>query len=273
MCQGPQTSAPQGPDKPRWVTFLASSALVGATAILALVISLGQLFWPVVSTWLSSYSVEFESPDLVNLFCAGSEGIDADVKQRPICNGDNSIVLLATPLYYVNKGGDDRTVWLRREVADVDFLDDSNNSVRKISLVWQRVSSGSTWQSPGVEQIEPNKAISHSTLFYPSNMECSDTSKTLPCSADNHYSWSDFSNQIINRKITQAIFSFRPVIVGPDTKVLRKCQWRFTEADVADLRVWQDDLNMVRNIDPRKTTSGSVSPPYAYLSANCIAVD
>lgn len=239
-------------------------------AILAFFLSLGQLVWPFARDRLSSYSVALESPDLVNLFCGGSEGIDVEASQRPICNGNNPVVFMATPLFYINTGEGDKTVWLRREIVDVIFLDRSERTVKEIALAWERVSSSDKWHAPGVEEIEPNKAISHSTLFYPESFGCSKEISPSVCEDDNSYKWSEFANQVINRNITHADFTFKPDIIPYSLKLSTKCRWIFTDGDISDLQKWRDQYEQVKNLNPKRAADPTVtSPPYALLSANC----
>jgi hypothetical protein len=263
-------SAPPG----RIATFLSSNAIVGATAILAFVLSLGQLIWPIIRDKISSYSVDLESPDLVNLFCEGSEGIDVEANQRPICNGNNRVVFLATPLFYRNTGWGDKTVWLRREIVDITFLDRSERPVKEIALAWERVSSSDKWHSPGVEQIEPEKAISHSTLFYPESFGCVKDISSSICQAQNSYKWSEFAEQVISHNITHAVFTFKPDMIPSNLKVTAKCRWTFRDIDIDDLKKWRDELGQMKNLNPQRAAdSTGTSPPYALLSANCEPLD
>jgi hypothetical protein len=221
---------------------------------------------------LSNYSVDLESPDLVNIFCEGSEGIDADANQRPICNGNNRVVLLATPMFYINKGDATKTVWLRREVVDVKFIDQSDRTVKEIALAWERISSGEQWRAPGVEQIESEKAISHSTLFYPESFGCDKAVASSVCQANNSFKWKDFADRVIGREITHAIFTFEPAIRPMSVQLSRKCQWIFTDDDIKDLKTWRDQLEVIKKSNPRQAASGT-SPPYALLSSNCEPLD
>ncbi len=260
--------------KERICEFLSANAIVGAMAILAFVLSVAQLVWPFIRNHFSNYSVELESPDLVNLFCEGSEGIDAESNQRPICNGNNRVVLLATPLFYINTGGEDKTVWLRREIVDVKFLDKSERTIKEIALAWERVSTSDKWHSPGVEQIEPNKAISHSTLFYPESFGCSKDVSSSICAAMNSYKWGDFADRVISRDITHAVLSFEPDMKPSSVKLSRRCRWTFIDADIDDLKKWRDQYETVRKLNPQQAASGTmISPPYALLAANCEPLD
>ena len=243
-------------------------------AVSGFVLSAGQLSWPFIRNHFSNYSVDLESPDLVNLFCEGSEGIDAESHQRPICNGNNRVVLLATPLFYINTGGEDKTVWLRREMVDVKFLDQSERTIKEIALVWERVSSSDKWHSPGVEEIEPNKAVSHSTLFYPESFGCNKDVSTTICAANNSYKWSEFADRVISRDITHAILSFEPDMKPSSVKLSKRCRWTFTSSDIDDLKKWRDQYDQVRKLNPQQAASGTMtSPPYALLSANCEPLD
>jgi hypothetical protein len=58
---------------------LGNAPVVGLMAILAFVLSLGQAGVQVWQWWQSyhaKYAMDIKSPDDVNLFCAGSEGVD-----------------------------------------------------------------------------------------------------------------------------------------------------------------------------------------------------
>lgn len=250
--------------------LLASKSLVGTVATLAFLLSFVQLVWPLARDRLSNYSITLDSPDLVNLFCEGSEGIDVEASQRPICNGNNPVVFMATPLFYNNTGWGDKTIWLRREIVDVIFLDGSERPVKEIALAWERVASSDKWHAPGVEQIETNKAISHSTLFYPESFGCSKEVTPSVCQDKNSYKWSDFADQVINHNITHAEFTFKPNMIPHNLKLATKCRWIFTDGDIADLKKWRDQYEQVKSLNPKRAADPAVtSPPYALLSANC----
>ena len=253
-----------------WQTFLGSSWIIGVTGVAALALSLWQILWPIYLNKTSSYSVDIDSPDLVNLFCSGSEGIDQSSDKRPLCDGNNSLVLLATPLFYINTGGPNKIVWLRREIVDLDFLNQAERTVKKLTLAWERVSSTEAWHAPGVDQIEPEKAISHSTLFYPESFGCGKDVSSSDCQADNTYKWSDFADKVLNHEITHISFTFEPAIRGPSKQIAPvKCRWTFDAGVIIDLRKWREQLDTWNKTPPEKR--GSVEIPYSNLAANCIA--
>jgi hypothetical protein len=259
-------AAPPPTRSERVAAFLGSSAIVGATAVLALILSLGQLAWPLVSGLWSKYSVEFESPDLINVFCAGSEGIDA--AGPPVqCDGTASVVLLATPLFYKNEGGTDKRVWLRRELVEVSFVDPAEREIRKIVLAWERTAEAENFHSPNVLQIDPDHGVSHSTLFYPESYGCADTVRPRDCLSANSYRFRDFADQIISRNITHAILTFKPLVEGPTISIEQKCHWDFTEDVGNTLKKWRDQVDLVKKANPQKLPPDSIDPPY--LSFNC----
>src|ERR1700683_1039842 len=116
----------------RLEALFASSALVGAVGVFGFILSLGLLLAPVVRTLFASYNVEIERPDLVNLYCEGSEGIDAsDIWD---CYGPTNVTMVATPLFYKNESSNQKAVWLRREIVRVEFRGKNGEPITEIAL-------------------------------------------------------------------------------------------------------------------------------------------
>jgi hypothetical protein len=253
---------------------LGNAPVVGLMAILAFVLSLGQAGVQVWQWWQSyhaKYAMDIKSPDDVNLFCAGSEGVDTPEGKRPICDGSNSVVLMTSPLTYINEAEGDKPVWLNREIARIRFENDAKKPINEIVLAWERIRSSASWEMTTTQQIDPKKTVSHTTLFYPASFGCEKDVSLTACSQANTYAWSDFATDVVSGRVKRAVFIFEPDFKGPSSPFPpRACEVTFDSSDVDRLQGWRVNLAKTQNEYPGQSLKGIVSPPYAYLSHRCV---
>ena len=243
-------------------------------ALFAFVLSAGQAGVQVWQWWQSShakYAMDIKTPDDVNLFCAGSEGVDTPEDRRPICDGSNSVVLMTTPLTYINETEGDKPVWLDREIARIRFENGAKKPVREIVVAWERVRSSASWELTTTQQIDPKKTISHATLFYPASFGCEKDEALTACAQANAYAWSEFANDVISGRVKSAVFIFEPDFKGPPSPFApRACEVAFYSGDVDRLQDWRDKLAKAQDQHSKQSLKGLISPPYAYLSHRCV---
>jgi hypothetical protein len=188
-----------------------------------------------------------------------------------VCDGSNSVVLIATPLTYINDSDGDRKVWLNREIARIRFENEAKSPVKEIVLLWERVKTGSDWQPPAVIQIDPKKTVSHSSLFYPASFGCAKDVSLTACAQSNAYPWSDFADEVVFGRVKRAVISFEPDIKGPPTPPEhRGCEVTFSKDDIERLTIWRSQLAALQDQHRNKNLRGLNSEPYAYLSARCV---
>ncbi len=235
--------------------FFASSSIVGLMAVFAFVLSVLQWVVPACQDWRAPYSVKGVTPDLVNIYCQGSEGIDTAPGWTPTCESNSNLSLMANPLSYINEAKGDKTVWLRREFVTVRFEDAGRQQYKPpFVLFWERVKSQQDWLPPAVIQLKAGETTSHSTLFYPSHFGCSEGVQWQDCLALNSYSWSAFSDDLINGRIKYVVLDFDPVFLGITLNHKSvECELIF------------DDTHK-RKLEALRAHPG----PAAYLSASCV---
>lgn len=235
--------------------FFASSAIVGFMAVCAFVLSILQWAIPAWEDWRAPYTVRGVTPDLVNLYCEGSEGIDTAPGWTPTCDVNSSLSIMANPLSYINEAKGDKTVWLRREFVKVTFEDAGRQQYKQpFALFWERVKSQQDWLPPAVIQLRSGDTTSHSTLFYPSHFGCSEGVQWQDRLALNSYPWSVFSDDVINGHIKYLVLDFNPVFLGIVFK-----------PKTVECEIVFDDTHK-RKLEALRTHPGSAS----YLSASCV---
>jgi hypothetical protein len=235
--------------------FLGSSAVVGLMAVSAFVLSGLQWVLPAWQDWRAPYAVKGVTPDLVNIYCQGSEGIDTPPSWTPTCAANSNLSLMANPLSYINEAKGDKAVWLRREFVKVTFEDTGRQQYKQpFVLFWERVKSQQDWLPPAVIQLKSGETTSHSTLFYPSHFGCGEGVQWQDCLALNSYSWSAFSDDVINGRLKYVILDFDPVFMGITLKSKSvECELLF------------DDTHK-QKLEALRAHPGSAS----YLSASCV---
>jgi hypothetical protein len=210
----PPKRAPTGFWRGLW-NALDWTGFAAVVAALALLLSGGQLLWPLYRNAVSSYSVRAVTPDLVNFFCEGSEGEDIIGGSAP-CDASKPLSLIVTPLSYINEATAEKPVWLRREFVTVTFQDKLKNQFKgPIILFWYLVKSSQSWGPPAVVALKPGEAVSHSTLFYPSSYGCKTGVPFDDCLGQNTYLWANFAEDVSKGRIKYALLNFTPDFIGP----------------------------------------------------------
>jgi hypothetical protein len=236
--------------------FFASSSIVGLMAVFAFVLSVLQWVLPAWQDWRATYAVKGVTPDLVNLYCEGSEGIDTPPGWVPTCRTNSNLTLMATPLSYINETKGNKTVWLRREFVKVTFEDAGRQQYKKpFVLFWERVKSQQDWLPPAVVQLKSGETTSHSTLFYPSHFGCDNGVQWQDCLPINSYSWPNFSDDVINGRIKYVVLDFDPEFIGITSGQFKP----------VDCELIFDDTHK-RKLEALRDHPG----PAAYLSASCV---
>jgi hypothetical protein len=196
----------------RFWAFIGSKGFVGSMAACALILSLAQWLAPLRWDWFGSYKPKGVTPDLVNFFCEGSEGLDTAPGWKPHCLEGGRLTLLASPLSYINESKGDRAVWLRREFVRITYEDAGRQPTKaQTVLFWNRVKSQRDWEPPSVVQLKAGgDTTSHSTLFYPSHLRCKDGVQWEDCEKLNTYAWAAFSDDVAKDRIKYAVLEFEP---------------------------------------------------------------
>ena len=216
----------------------------------------------VVAKLSCEVAMDIKTPDDVNLFCAGSEGVDTPEDKRPICDGSNSVVLMTTPLTYINETEGDKPVWLDREIARIRFENGAKKPVREIVVAWERVRSSASWELTTTQQIDPKKTISHATLFYPASFGCEKDVALTACAQANAYAWSEFANDVISGRVKSAVFIFEPDFKGPPSPFAHApARSPSTAATSTACRTGAISLQKRRTNTPSKASKGSFHLP------------
>jgi hypothetical protein len=213
MSANPSPSTPGFWD--RTGSAIGWSGFGAITGGIALVLTLGQLAWPLIQNAISPYSVRGIPPDETNLFCMGSEGESVLGGSAP-CTASSPLTVMVKPLSYINEAHADKSVWLRHEFVTVTFLDEGKNlSKGPFILSWDLVKSSQSWEPPGLVSLKPGETISHSTLFYPSSYGCKPGVQLDICLNQNTYLWIQFAKDVLEDRIKFAVLNFAPDFIGP----------------------------------------------------------